>query len=84
LWPKHIPNRDAYTKETYLWTGNGFVFPEKKPVEPVLIKGSSPQWAKLGGKSLKTKNIRSATPRGFALAVYEANHGVTVEERKAA
>jgi hypothetical protein len=28
---------------------------------------------KLGGKSMRTKNIRSATPRGFARAVYEAN-----------
>ena len=27
-----------------------------------------------GGKSLRTKNIRSATPRGFAKAVYEVNH----------
>jgi len=28
---------------------------------------------KLGGKSAKTKNIRSATPRGFAIAVMAAN-----------
>jgi len=28
---------------------------------------------KLGGKSLRTKNIRSATPRGFAQAVFAAN-----------
>lgn len=34
---------------------------------------SSPMWAKLGGKSLKTKNIRSASPRGFFKAVFEAN-----------
>ena len=27
----------------------------------------------LGGKSLKTKNIRSATPRGFAQAVFAKN-----------
>jgi hypothetical protein len=36
--------------------------------------GSSTQHRKLGGKSMKTKNIRSATPRGFAEAVYQANH----------
>lgn len=33
----------------------------------------SDQHKKLGGRSLKTKNIRSATPRGFAQAVFEAN-----------
>lgn len=31
----------------------------------------STQHRKLGGKSLKTKNIRSATPAGFAQAVFE-------------
>jgi len=35
--------------------------------------GYSDQFKKLGGKSLKTKNIRSATPRGFAKAVMIAN-----------
>lgn len=64
-----IPPRDAYPKKTCLWTGNGFEMPERNPVEPP--KGYSPQHKKLGGKSLKTKNIRSATPRGFAQAVYE-------------
>tara|TARA_R110000772_G_scaffold67595_2_gene150098 strand:- start:3449 stop:4273 length:825 start_codon:yes stop_codon:yes gene_type:complete len=37
------------------------------------IWGYSNQHSKLGGKSLKTKNIRSATPRGFAQAVFEYN-----------
>lgn len=37
------------------------------------IWGYSTQHKKLGGKSLKTKNIRSATPRGFAKAVFESN-----------
>ena len=35
--------------------------------------GYSKQHKKLGGKSLKTKNIRSSTPRGFANAVFEYN-----------
>jgi len=30
-------------------------------------------WKNCGGKSIKTKNIRSATPRGFAKAVFIAN-----------
>lgn len=78
LWPEFIPSRDAYTKATYLWTGNGFVMPGKRRVDPVIVefengKRGSPQWAKLGGKSMKTKNIRSATPRGFAVAAFRAN-----------
>ncbi len=68
-WPEYIAPRDAYPKKTCLWSGNGFELPEKKPVpvEP----GYSAQHKKLGGKSLRTKNIRSATPRGFALACYK-------------
>jgi len=73
-WPKYIAPRDAYPKKTCLWTGGGFVMPEPKPV-PVPL-GYSTQHSKLGGKSLKTKNIRSATPRGFARAVFEANGGI--------
>jgi hypothetical protein len=45
--------------------------PTKAPVE--CPKGYSTQHKKLGGKSMKTKNIRSATPRGFAKAVCWAN-----------
>jgi hypothetical protein len=77
-YPDIIPARDAYTKKTCLWTGNGFVMPAKRPVEPEKFTGknglnfSGPAW-KLGGKSLRTKNIRSATPRGFAKAVFAAN-----------
>lgn len=73
-YPEIIMPRDAYPKKTCLWTGNGFVMPEKQPV-PV-DDGYSLQHRKLGGKSLRTKNIRSATPRGFAAAVFEANKGV--------
>ena len=48
---------------------NGFYDADGAP-----IWGYSDQHNKLGGKSLKTKNIRSATPRGFAQAVFEANN----------
>lgn len=73
LYPEYIKPRDAYPKKTCIWCGNGFKKPEIKPVfcEP----GYSDQHKKLGGRSLKTKNIRSATPRGFAVAVFEANKG---------
>lgn len=72
LYPEHIAPRDAYSKKTCLWTGGGFVMPDKRPVDCESF-GSSRQHRKLGGKSMRTKNIRSATPRGFAQAVFEAN-----------
>ena len=75
-WPDYIAPRDAYPKKTCLWTGNGFTMPWTDPVEPE--EGHSRQHLKLGGKSAKTKNIRSATPRGFARAVYEFNSMETV------
>jgi hypothetical protein len=76
-WPEYIAERDAYTKKTCLWTGNGFRMPTKIPTcKPT---GYSTQHLKLGGKSQRTKDIRSATPRGFAKAVYEYN-SQSVEE----
>lgn len=71
-YPEYIKPRDAYPKKTCIWSGNGFAMPDTKPVE--VLPGYSDQHKKLGGKSLKTKNIRSATPRGFANAVFEFNH----------
>lgn len=70
-WPEYIAARDAYPKKTCLWVGGGFKMPKPMPV--VVEAGYSTQHRKLGGKSAKTKNIRSATPRGFAQAVFEAN-----------
>ena len=71
-YPDHIAPRDAYSKKTCLWTSDNFVMPIKKLVECETF-GQSRQHRLLGGKSLKTKNIRSATARGFAKAVFEAN-----------
>lgn len=72
----YIHDDEADPKKTCLWTGNGFTMPWTDAVEPE--DGHSRQHLKLGGKSMKTKNIRSATPRGFAKAVYEFNsEGVT-------
>lgn len=59
---------ECYTKRTGLW--GKFNKPEKLP-KPVSSEGN---WImKLGGKSERTKELRSMTPRGFALAFYEAN-----------
>ena len=74
-WAEYIAPFDAYSKKTCLWTGNGFKMPIKAIV-PCQNFGKSTQHSKLGGKSMKTKNIRSATPRGFALAVFHANKGI--------
>jgi len=74
-WPEYIAPRDAYKKKTCLWTGGGFVMPTKVAVDPEGYHGNgySTQMMKLGGKSQRTKDIRSATPRGFAIAVCDAN-----------
>ena len=63
------PEPEAYTKRTCLWTGHGFVMPEKRPVFP--IKGSMVD--KVPG-SKNRANIRSLTPRGFSAAVFHAHH----------
>ncbi|EDS6807087.1 DNA cytosine methyltransferase [Salmonella enterica subsp. enterica serovar Legon] len=65
-----MPRRDGYTKKTCIWAGNGFVMPEKRPVEHI---GKFWGWAYLGGNSPRTKQLRSLTPRGFAKAVFLAN-----------
>lgn len=72
---------DAYTKKTILW-GQFNSNLKRNPVEPQFVEyikkdGSitrfAPQFGKTGGKSEKTKSIRSKTPAGFALAFFEVN-----------
>jgi len=65
-----MPLCDGYTKKTCIWAGNGFIMPTKKPVEHC---GFFWGWKYLGGKSAKTKQLRSLTPRGFARAVFMEN-----------
>ena len=70
-FPDVIPANDWYNKKSCLWVGNGFKMPQQESTQgPV---SENPGWAKLGGKSARTKYIRSLTPRGFARAVYAAN-----------
>lgn len=62
------PEADGYTKKTCLWTGGGFVMPDRKPGEPTLgalIHRMPP--------SEDRADKRSVTPLGFAYAVYHAN-----------
>lgn len=63
------PSTDAYTKKTCLWTGGGFVMPASKAIEPVL--GSKMHRLP---PSAHRAELRSATPMGFARAVFESNH----------
>lgn len=61
---------DNYTKKTCLWTGNGFVMPPPH-VEAGL--GAPDDRIHKAPPSEERGNIRSATPMGFARAVFEAN-----------
>lgn len=64
---------DNYTKETWLWTGGGFVMPE-----PFRLEGLGAPDDRIH-KAAPTKNpedranFRSATPRGFSRANFAAN-----------
>ncbi len=59
---------DAYTKKTGLWGSFNKDLP-KNEVQP-----DPKSWImKLGGKSERTKELRSMTPLGFAKAFYSAN-----------
>lgn len=68
-----MPLKDGYTKRTAIWCGNGFVEPERKPLEDSEGVMFFWGWKFLGGKSARTKQLRSLTPRGFARAVFAAN-----------
>lgn len=63
-----VPAPEAYTKKTCLWTGGGFAMPEVRRVNPDL--GSKMHFIP---PSDERANLRSATPMGFAQAVFEAN-----------
>jgi len=62
------PVGDRYSKRTCLWTSVAFRMPMKRPVHP--SEGSKMHRM---GPSKERANLRSATPMGFAQAVYEAN-----------
>lgn len=64
------PDKDRYNKATWLW--GKFNIPEKKRLEPHYKE--NPGWKILGGKSERTKELRSITPLGFCQAFYEFNN----------
>lgn len=62
---------DPWTKRTLLW--GRFCVPMHRPVQPVRSTSQGSWLMALGGKSERTKRLRSMTPPGFAQAFFEAN-----------
>ncbi|MBU2136560.1 MAG: dcm methylase, partial [Alphaproteobacteria bacterium] len=61
---------DNYTKQTCLWTGGGFVMPDEfKAID----LGGPDNRIHAAPPGPERANFRSATPKGFARAVFEAN-----------
>lgn len=77
-FPDVIPASDMYNKKTGLWCGNGAEMPERVNDVPPSTR-DFPGHTKLGGKSARTKYIRSLTPRGLAWAIYFANSSHALE-----
>lgn len=61
---------DNYTKKTCLWTGGGFVMPQRQ-FDPGL--GPADNRIHFASPGDERSDFRSATPRGFAKAVFNAN-----------
>ena len=61
---------DNYTKKTCLWVGGGFVMPKAQP-----LRNAPPPDNRIhmAPPSPDRANFRSATPMGFARAVFKAN-----------
>ena len=77
--PQHIFNpcdytayepNDNYTKRTCLWTGGGFVMPQ---TARDLTLGAPDDRIHKAPPGPDRENFRSATPLGFARAVFQAN-----------
>ena len=61
---------DSYTKKTCLWTGGGFVMPEPWIAS---FLGAPDDRIHKAPPGPDRENFRSATPLGFARAVFDAN-----------
>jgi len=74
---EHVLKCNAYNKKTGIW-GEFNRNLRKARVEPVKTSPQGTFTQRLGGKSDRTKELRSNTPEGFALAFYEANFNHTI------
>lgn len=66
---------DNYTKKTCLWTGGGFIMPQ--PAKDSTL-GPADNRIHFASPGPERANFRSATPMGFARAVFDANAGALV------
>lgn len=66
-----VKRSNLYTKRTQIW--GEFNLPEKRRLEPIKVCAQGSWTQKLGGKSESTKEQRSDTPAGFAMAFAMAN-----------
>ena len=62
------PDSEAYSKRTLLW--GRFYIPKKNKAPN---NGTYPAFKSVGGKSDRTKEVRSKTPQGFARAFFNSN-----------
>jgi hypothetical protein len=62
---------DNYTKKTCLWAGGGFIMPQPAKDNTLGAPDNRIHFASPGPERA---NFRSATPMGFARAVFDANH----------
>jgi len=69
---------DNYTKETWLWTGGGFIMPAPALDAEVLLTPPDNR-IHFASPGPERANFRSATPMGFARAVFNANHRPALE-----
>jgi len=79
----HALSLKTYTKETWLWVFGGFVMPPVvKPgdmfAEPTWVEPTEGSKTHLLPPTPDRADIRSATPAGFAAAVYDANHPLQI------
>lgn len=68
------PESERYTKKTGLWGRFNRDLP-KKSLTPIRVCSQGSWLQKLGGKSERTKELRSMTPSGFATAFFMNNRG---------
>jgi len=67
---QQVIENNLYNKQTWLW--GKFNNPNRKYIPPVWK--DSPMHVLYGGKSERTKELRSVDPKGFCKAFYEANN----------
>lgn len=65
-----VLDASLYYKKTWLW--GRFNIPPR--AHKGVVWTDNPGWKLYGGKSERTKELRSITPKGFCQAFYKANH----------